>query len=256
MNKKKSFSFKIIEIKKTINISLMVSLLIVCVLFISGFGNPKTIMTHTYNSTLYSEGLVAVTNSNEDALEYTDVFDYQGEPYDEADFINSDENTNKSNSLFSKLFSEDVLHSEGGGWLIMYFIIFVLMVFSVIVFALTCGAVYVLMGIFLTKLNKLIYGKGTPLAWIPFANCYLLGKLVFNRIVGYCLLIFFTLSFVMNIIPNFRDSLLMFYLFIFNAIVCTFMFVCMFVKYFKTKKERQYISNDKSLSTDNRKKKN
>ena len=48
-------------------------------------------------------------------------------------------------------------------------------------------ALYVLQGIFLSKLNKLMYGKGTALAWIPFCSTYLLGKLTINKIVGYVL---------------------------------------------------------------------
>ena len=37
----------------------------------------------------------------------------------------------------------------------------------VLVIAIT---IYVVEGIFLNKLNKLMYGKGTPMAWIPIAN--------------------------------------------------------------------------------------
>ncbi len=47
--------------------------------------------------------------------------------------------------------------------------------------------VYIVEGIFLSKLNKLMYGKGTPLAWIPICNTYLLGKLTINKIVGWIL---------------------------------------------------------------------
>ena len=49
-------------------------------------------------------------------------------------------------------------------------------------------AIYVAEAIFLNKLNKKIYGQGTALAWIPIANIYLLGKLAFNKAVGFALL--------------------------------------------------------------------
>ena len=49
--------------------------------------------------------------------------------------------------------------------------------------------IYVAQAIFLNKLNKLIYGKGTAMAWIPIANLYLLGKLTVNKIVGWILVI-------------------------------------------------------------------
>ena len=48
--------------------------------------------------------------------------------------------------------------------------------------------IYVVEGIILTKLNKAMYGKGTALAWIPFAKIYLLGKLTINETAGYVML--------------------------------------------------------------------
>ena len=48
--------------------------------------------------------------------------------------------------------------------------------------------IYILVGILLNKLNKVMYGKGTALAFIPFCNVYLLGKLTINKIVGWVLL--------------------------------------------------------------------
>ena len=44
--------------------------------------------------------------------------------------------------------------------------------------------IYIVIGIFLNKLNKLKYGKGTPMAFIPFVNIYLLGKLTISKTVG------------------------------------------------------------------------
>ena len=49
--------------------------------------------------------------------------------------------------------------------------------------------IYVAQAIFLSKFNKLVNGKGTPMAWIPIANIYLLGKLTVNKIVGWILVI-------------------------------------------------------------------
>lgn len=55
-------------------------------------------------------------------------------------------------------------------------------------------AVYVVVGIVLSKLNKVMYGYSTPMAWIPCCNIYLLGKLTFNKWVGWLLLILGVLS--------------------------------------------------------------
>lgn len=45
-------------------------------------------------------------------------------------------------------------------------------------------AIYIAIGIFLNKFNKLVYGKGTPMAFIPLVNIYLLGKLTISKPVG------------------------------------------------------------------------
>lgn len=54
---------------------------------------------------------------------------------------------------------------------------------------------YFMFGRFLNKLNYVLYGKHSILAWIPFLNIYLLGKLTINRFIGLLLAI-------LNIIPN------------------------------------------------------
>ena len=59
----------------------------------------------------------------------------------------------------------------------------ILFVFAILII------IYVAQAIFLNKLNKLIYGKGTAMAWIPMANLYLLGKLTVNKIIGWILVI-------------------------------------------------------------------
>ena len=45
-------------------------------------------------------------------------------------------------------------------------------------------AIYIVTSIFMSRLNKRIYGNGTALAWIPFARTFLLGKLAVNKLVG------------------------------------------------------------------------
>lgn len=55
-------------------------------------------------------------------------------------------------------------------------------------------AIYVVLGIVLNKLNRVMYGYKTAMAWIPCCNIYLLGKLTFNKWVGWLLLIFGFLS--------------------------------------------------------------
>ena len=52
------------------------------------------------------------------------------------------------------------------------------------IFLIIIIVIYIAVGIFLNKLNKLIYGKGTPMAFIPLVNTYLLGKLTVGKPVG------------------------------------------------------------------------
>lgn len=49
--------------------------------------------------------------------------------------------------------------------------------------------VYIFFAIFLNKFNELVEGDRTVLAWIPFANIYLLGKLAVSKPVGIALLV-------------------------------------------------------------------
>ena len=55
-------------------------------------------------------------------------------------------------------------------------------------------AIYIACSKFLSNLNKLIYGKGTILAWLPFTSIYLMGKLAFNELAGWGLLVICILS--------------------------------------------------------------
>ena len=63
-----------------------------------------------------------------------------------------------------------------------------------VVLLLVIIAIYVLYAMFLNNFNKLVYGKGTALAWIPGCNIYLLGKLTVNKIVGWVLVVLMLLS--------------------------------------------------------------
>jgi len=49
--------------------------------------------------------------------------------------------------------------------------------------------IYILISIFLNKFNRLVYGKGTAMCFIPIANIYLIGKLAVNKTVGWLLVI-------------------------------------------------------------------
>lgn len=49
--------------------------------------------------------------------------------------------------------------------------------------------IYILESLLISGLHKLMYGKGTILAWLPFTNVYLLGKLTVNTTVGWILVI-------------------------------------------------------------------
>ena len=50
-------------------------------------------------------------------------------------------------------------------------------------------ALYIVMGLYLNKLNEIEYGKKTCFAWIPILNFYLLGKLAVNKFVGWILVL-------------------------------------------------------------------
>lgn len=65
--------------------------------------------------------------------------------------------------------------------------------FAIIIFVIAI-ILYIVQAIFLNRFNKLVYGKGTALAWIPICNIYLLGKLTFNKTIGWILVICSILS--------------------------------------------------------------
>lgn len=110
--------------------------------------------------------------------------------------------------------------------------------------------VYIILGVVLTKLNKKIYGKATILAWLPFFNIYLLGKLTIGRLMGF-VLVFFSLlgtryefsnngnTVIYVIIPDFLRP----YYLVFTALIIISLFICAIVKLNKLSKgEENYIN--------------
>lgn len=73
--------------------------------------------------------------------------------------------------------------------------------FGIVILLIVVG-VYVLIGVFLNKFNKLVEGKGTALAFIPICNIYLLGKLTFNKIVSWVLVILNFLTSTFSVTEN------------------------------------------------------
>lgn len=114
-----------------------------------------------------------------------------------------------------------------------------------IVFLIIAIAIYVAVGIFLNKLNKLIYGKGTPMAFIPLVNTYLLGKLTVGKPVGLVLVfaMLLTGTFTTNV-NGVENSYTLFSADISSKIstivnIVTFgLFIYAIFLYFKLKKEK------------------
>ena len=74
---------------------------------------------------------------------------------------------------------------EGMSGFLFFFIIVIILIFVI------C---YAALAIFLNNFYKKVYGESTVMAWIPFANIYLLGKLTFSKDAGYGLVALFVLS--------------------------------------------------------------
>jgi hypothetical protein len=63
-----------------------------------------------------------------------------------------------------------------------------------IFFAVVLIIIYILISIFLNKFNKLLYGKGTCMSWLPGFQTYLLGKLAINKVIGLIMVIMLILK--------------------------------------------------------------
>ena len=71
-----------------------------------------------------------------------------------------------------------------------------------IVVLLAVAVIWAAISMFLNKLHKLMYGKGTIFAWLPLFQVYLLGKLTINKSVGWglvlCSFVFSTSTSTLN----------------------------------------------------------
>lgn len=76
-----------------------------------------------------------------------------------------------------------------------------------LVLALIVIVIYVIQALFLNYYNKYLTGKSTWLAWVPIGNIYLLGKIVYNDILGWGLVAF-------GIFTSFNDNFSTIYNFI------------------------------------------
>lgn len=106
--------------------------------------------------------------------------------------------------------------------------------------------IYIIQAIFLSKFNKLVNGWSTAMGWVPIANIYLLGKLTFNKIVGWILvvLIFSTATFTITIngvenqyrlLPNDVNTVVSTLL----ALVILGLFIYAIIKYISIKKKNK-----------------
>ncbi len=135
----------------------------------------------------------------------------------------------------------------------------VISVIMLILLFLICIITHIALAIFLNKLNKLTTGKGTALAWIPVCNIYLLGKLTFNKIVGWILVgvVFLTTTFsitingvrtVHTILPEGLRSIVQ----TFYNIAIVGLLIYAIIKYIKLKKNNStQLSNPQILQQTN-----
>lgn len=93
--------------------------------------------------------------------------------------------------------------------------------------------IYICTAIFLNKFNKLKYGKGTFMAWIPVFQQYLIGKLAVNKTVGWILVAIWAVPLVLSGEARFTLAS------IYSLASFILLIVCV-VKYFKLKKEKKY----------------
>lgn len=76
------------------------------------------------------------------------------------------------------------------------------LMFAIVLVVALIALVYIPLSIFLNKFHTLKYGKSSIIAWIPILNLYILGKLVFNQIVGYILVVSILIVLKINITIN------------------------------------------------------
>ena len=120
-------------------------------------------------------------------------------------------------------------------------------------FLIVAIAFYVAISMFLNGFNKLVNGKGTPMAWIPIANVYLLGKLTVNKIFGWILVIFLFLTSTITTTVNGVETVHTFLPEEFSriySVVVGLLFIYAIVKYFKIKKEKE-VSSQQAVPAQN-----
>lgn len=90
--------------------------------------------------------------------------------------------------------------AEGIGWFFVWLIVS-LATFSLF-YIIILIILWIIEGIIINKLHKEMYGKATVLAWVPFCNIYLLGKLTVNKTVGWALAISKILTYTITTTVN------------------------------------------------------
>ena len=90
--------------------------------------------------------------------------------------------------------------AEGIGWFFVWLIVS-LATFSLL-YIIILIILWIIEGIIINKLHKEMYGKATALAWVPFCNIYLLGKLTVNKTVGWALAISKILTYTITTTVN------------------------------------------------------
>ena len=132
------------------------------------------------------------------------------------------------------------------------------MIMSTIILLIIGIVIYVIQAIFLNKFNKLVYGKGSLLAWIPFANYYLLGKLTVNKIVGWILVLINALTIKVTTTLNgvettssiFPENIHSIVSKIIQIITIGF-YIYAIIKYFKLKKDNKKNKEQVTSTTSN-----
>lgn len=90
--------------------------------------------------------------------------------------------------------------AKGIGWFLVWLIVS-LATFSLL-YIIILIILWIIEGIIINKLHKEMYGKATVLAWVPFCNIYLLGKLTVNKTVGWALAISKILTYTITTTVN------------------------------------------------------
>lgn len=110
--------------------------------------------------------------------------------------------------------------------------------------------IYILTSVFLNKMNKRMYGKGTALAWLPICKTYLLGKLTFGPLVGWLLIIVSALTGISiggeSILPENLNSIVS----TLYGVIVIFLWIYAFIKNGKLKKGNKLPQKEKAMQID------